>query len=102
MRILVAIDLNDDDLTAAYDADPRQTFIDHDDLLASLDARFDEFYCGRANSPVRGALVAACDVTDVLPEFIAATEVGAEGIDDADKRDHIFGSLTTFEQHLNA
>lgn len=101
MRILTVIDLNDDDLTKAYGADPRVTSIDDDDLLRSLDARAQEFYCGKHDDPVRGRVVAVGDITDVLPELLDAIEVGADGVSDTApdyKRGHILGSLISMRQ----
>lgn len=54
MRVLIALDLNDDDLTEAYGSDVVQN-----DMVESLAARLgDEAgYFGPSNVPVRGRLV---------------------------------------------
>lgn len=108
MRVLIAVDLNDDDLSQAYGADVRTTDAvagaGWDDLCASLDARMDEAgYFGRHNMPVRGRLLAAADFSgaEALPALLDAAEVGADGIAE-DVAGHVQGSLVTFRQHLEA
>lgn len=110
MRILLAIDLNDDDLTAAYGSDPRTTAVlageGWDDLVSSLDARLTEAYFGPNDTPVRGRVMAAADFSDeALPALLDAAEVGAEGVGevyDEAVADHVWGSLATFREHLAA
>lgn len=101
MRVLVAIELDDDDVTAAYGNAP---WLDWDDMCASLDARFSEFFMGSRSTPVRGHLLAACDVSgpDALRDLLDAAEVGAEGIEPPFSRYHVEGSLATFRQHAEA
>jgi hypothetical protein len=82
MRILIALDLNDDDLTEAYEGQP----ISWRDMRASLDARLEEAgYFGSINHPVRGTVLGLADVSASLEHFLSATQVGLEGIlDDED------------------
>jgi hypothetical protein len=108
MRVLVAIDLNDEDLREAYGyaedgdylglTDPSQW----DDLFNSLDARASEFFCGKGDAPVRGRVATFGDFTDVLPMLLDAAEVGAEGIETDGDRDHVTGSIQTMRQYLDA
>lgn len=101
MRYLVAVDLLDSDLARAY---PEDTFVSgsaFDDLIVSIGARLNEVYCGRHSDAVRAEVVAVCDVTGVLRDFMNATEVGADGIDDPDKQGHVLGSLVTFTQQVD-
>lgn len=95
MRYLAIIDLNDDDLRAAYgspevahhgSAQPL-ALIPEDvvrDVTASIDARFDEVYCGPTNDPVRGRLVDGFNVTRLLPFLASALQVGVEGYQEDD------------------
>lgn len=103
MRYLVAIDLDDAQLTDAYGGDPNTTDVlagsGFDDLVASLDARADEFYCGPHDIPVRGTVVAVADFSGkALGALLDAADVGAEGIEPEDVRHHVEGSLITFRQ----
>jgi hypothetical protein len=123
MRLLIALDLNDDDLADAYISEERRGRVlrvpgnpktaeeasialagsNWDDLCASLDARFDEFYCGPHNETVRGRLLAAADFSgDAMHELLSAADIGADGIEPEDARAHVIGSLTTFRQHFEA
>lgn len=105
MRVLVAIDLSDDNLTEAYGMDPRTATMGHewDDLFVSLGARFSEFYCGAHDTPVQGRIVTMGDFTgdDALRDLLDAAEVGTEGIDDEYRRGHVTGSLVTMRQFLD-
>lgn len=100
-RYLIAVDLLESDLARAYPEDTAISGSAFDDLIVSIGARLNEVYCGRHNEPVRANVVAVCDVTAVLREFMDATEVGADGIEDVDKRGHVLGSLVTFTQQLD-
>lgn len=109
MRILLALDLNDADVAEAYPSDPNRTgwASEWDDLAASVAARLgydgtgEAIYAGPHDTPVRGRMVAMCDVTGVLPELLDAAEVGADGITPEDARYAVEGSLVTFRQHLD-
>jgi hypothetical protein len=95
-RYLIAIDLNDADLAAAYPEDPQIAGHAFDDLAVSIGARLGEVFAGRHDAPVRGTLAAMCSIgDDTLPDFISATEVGAEGIEDDNTRSLILGSCAT-------
>lgn len=104
MRILIAIDLNDDDLTDAYNFEqtpPSANPWGHewDDLLASIDARLDEAgYMGRENVPVRGRLVAAAPIDHGLPHLLDCAEVGVEGSDHPDAG-LVRGIIATLREH---
>lgn len=101
MRVLVAIDLNDDDLTAAYGVSLLETSIDWDDLAASVVARADEFYCGPRDNPVRGRVVSIGDVTGhAFGDMLDCAEIGVEGLisNDADRGAHVLGTLIEMEQ----
>lgn len=97
-RILIALDLDDADLTAAYGDD-----LDVDDLYRSLEARLEEVYLG-TNPPVPayGRLVTVGDVTDVLPEFLDAAERGARttAVTMA-VGGHITGTVATMREFLD-
>lgn len=97
MRVLIALDLNDDDLREAYGDGP----VDHhfDDVVASLDARLrDEAgYFGSGDYPVRGPLVSACVIDHALPHLLDCAEVGAEGSDHDDAQ-MVIGAVQTMRQ----
>lgn len=102
MRVLIAVDLNDADLTEAFGYNLMETNLgrEWDDIVDSIAARLDEAgYMGPDGMPVRGTLVAACEVTDVLGDILDAAEVGADGLED-DTRSHVIGSLRTMQQGL--
>lgn len=85
MRVLIALDLNDEDLAEAYDGAP----VDADDLRLGLRARLgydgtgEAIYCGRGDMPIRGQMLSAQDVTGALDMVLSAAEVGAEGMAEA-------------------
>lgn len=105
MRVLVAVDLDDNDLTDAYGYDLRDRNLGHewDDIHASIAARLGEAgHFGPTNTPVRGRVVAVGDVTNCLEEFLASAEIGAEGHDDQPIAGHILGTIATMRQSLDA
>lgn len=108
MRVLIALDLDDGDLTEALGSDPNTTAAlagsGWDDLCNSLDARVSEFYIGPHHAAVRGRVVAAADFSgpDALPALLDAAEVGVEGVEPEDVAVHVAGSLVTFRQHFDA
>lgn len=108
MRLLIAIDLNDDDLTEAYGISPADGLgMGHEwgDMLASLAVRLEEAgYFGRDNHPVRGHLMSACDVSGehALGDLLKAASEGAWTIDTDERRNHIYGSLITFREMSDA
>ena len=96
--VLIALKVNDDDIVTAYN-EPyvgANNPANWDDLILSLEARLEEFFCGKDNYAVRGDLIAVADFTGVLDDLLNAAEVGVDGIDDADDRGHVQGSLIEF------
>lgn len=92
MRVLIALDLRDDDLSTAYDGEPA----DWQDVEASVAARLTEAgYFGVHGEPVRGSLLAVVDVTDSLPGLLASAEVGAEGHPDAATGSQVLEAVAT-------
>lgn len=97
MRVLAVIEINDDDVVDAYGFTEKPAAAnpwgrEFDDLCASLDARFTNFYLGANDDEVRGKLVACAVVDGILPDILAAAEVGADGAGDPDS---VLGTLAT-------
>ena len=89
MRVLIVVDLDNDDLAEAYgfDGPPGEQpwGTEFDDLEQSLAARLDEAcYAGRRDVPVKGHLEAAAIIDDGLKHLLDCAEVGVEGADHPD------------------
>lgn len=99
MRVLIALDIPEDDLTRAY-GDPRTDGgAQWDDLYDSLSAVLCEFYPGDEGNISAGWMIGLGDFTGCLEDFLSAAEVGAEGLSE-DKRSHILGSIQIMRQTL--
>jgi hypothetical protein len=102
MRVLIALDLSDTDLVEAYGTADLTDPAAQDDLILSLAARLEEAgYFGTLSTPVAGRVVAVGDVTNVLEEFLDATEVGAEGRDDQPIYGHVLGTVADIRQQIS-
>lgn len=73
MRVLITLDINDDDRDAAD--------VTYDDIHDGLAARLGFFYPSDDGYEVRAEVVAVADVTESHDFVLAALSVGIEGAD---------------------
>lgn len=106
MRVIIALELSDEDLTEAYGTADLTDPTDQDDLLRSLAARLEEAgYFGPVNMPVRGEVLAVGDVSGehALGDLLDSAEIGADGLAlqrGVDRRRHILGTLADIRSQL--